>query len=210
MEDHIVHRSRDKATSCRLALILASAVAWMSPEAPAAALDVRTAVTVRVYHSAGLSSRLERRALAEAETVLRTARVDVRWERCSGPTLSPACDRPAGRSELVLQIVADKRQDSIMGTAVVLRGAGGVFATVYASQVARVAQQARSDVAVLLGRVAAHELGHLMMNTTAHSRRGLMRANWTPGEVRRNVAIDWAFTPEDLTAMRLGAPDFRP
>ena len=61
---------------------------------------------------------------------------------------------------------------------------------------------AGTDVAVLLGRVAAHELGHLMMHTTAHARRGLMRPNWTPYEVRRNRLADWEFTAEDVTAMR--------
>ena len=61
---------------------------------------------------------------------------------------------------------------------------------------------AGTDVAVLLGRVAAHELGHLMMHTTAHARRGLMRPNWTPDEVRRNHLADWEFTAEDVTSMR--------
>ena len=61
---------------------------------------------------------------------------------------------------------------------------------------------AGTDVAVLLGRVAAHELGHLMMDTSAHTRRGLMRPNWTPDEVRRNHFADWEFTAEDVTSMR--------
>jgi hypothetical protein len=55
---------------------------------------------------------------------------------------------------------------------------------------------------VLLGRVAAHELGHLMMRTSAHPRRGLMRPNWTPNEIRRNRQADWAFTAGDVAAMR--------
>lgn len=60
---------------------------------------------------------------------------------------------------------------------------------------------------MLLGRVVAHELGHLMMHTSSHAHRGLMRANWTPHEVRRNLAADWAFTADDIAAMSRPVPD---
>ena len=45
----------------------------------AATPDGRTVLTVRVYQTAGLSSAAERRALAEAGTVLRAGGIDVRW-----------------------------------------------------------------------------------------------------------------------------------
>jgi hypothetical protein len=89
-----------------------------------------------------------------------------------------------------------------LGEALVVRPAGGVLAAVNVHCVAWLATAARTDVAVLLGRVAAHELGHLMMRTPAHARRGLMRPHWTPDEVRRNRAADWAFTAGDVAAMR--------
>ena len=76
------------------------------------------------------------------------------------------------------------------------------------SCVERLAMSAGTDVAVLLGRVAAHELGHLIMLTPAHARRGLMRPNWTPYEVRRNRLADWEFTAEDVTAMRQPAAPY--
>jgi hypothetical protein len=41
----------------------------------------------------------------------------------------------------------------------------------------------------------------LMMRSSAHARRGLMRPNWTPDEVRRNDVVDWEFTAGDVTAM---------
>ena len=33
---------------------------------------------------------------------------------------------------------------------------------------------------VVLGRAVAHEIGHFLLNTAAHSRRGLMRARIDP------------------------------
>jgi hypothetical protein len=167
---------------------------------------------VRVYPPAGLPSALQTRALAEAEAVLLAALVDVRWQVCTRQGSSPACDQPPGPSEVLLVVRAGTACDDTgvtLGEAIGPR-AGGVLATVYADCVRRLATQTGTDVGVLLGRVAAHELGHLMMRNGAHARRGLMRRNWTREEVRRNRAADWAFTAADAAAMRWPAPDLPP
>ena len=192
-------------TTYSLALILACAAVWTSQTAVAATPVPRIALTVRVYHTANVPSELKKRALAEAETVLGAGRVDVRWQDCTGLNSSPTCDVPPGPSELLLVVrVGAGCQDTpaTLGEALVVRRAGGVLATVYVNCIAWLATAARTDVAVLLGRVVAHELAHLMMRTSAHARRGLMRPNWTPDEVRRNRAADWAFTAADVAAMR--------
>ena len=153
----------------------------------------------------GLPSALEQRVLTEAETVLRAGLEDVHWQVCTGLNASPTCDVPPGPSELLLVVregVPCHDTAATLGKALVVRRAGGVLATVHVNCVAWLATAARTDVAVLLGRVAAHELGHLMMRTSSHARRGLMRPNWTPDEVRRNRAADWAFTAADVAAMR--------
>src|SRR5688500_20188383 len=69
--------------SSALALILVCATVWTSPTVLTAAAFRRIALTVRVYETAGLPSEVERRALAEAETVLRAGLVDVRWQECT-------------------------------------------------------------------------------------------------------------------------------
>lgn len=197
-------------TTYWLALIFACAAAWTPATVLTAAGFPRTAITIRVYQTAGLPSALEQRALTEAEILLQDALVDVRWRKC-GLHDAPACAEPLGPSELLLQVVRQEtpRQatSATLGHAIVDRRAGGgVLATVYFDRIARLASVAGTDAAVLLGRVAAHELGHLMMRTHAHSHRGLMRPFWTPGEVRRNRAADWAFTARDVAAMRQRGP----
>ena len=204
-------RVRPTPNMYSLALILACAAVWTSPIALTATPVPRIALMVRVYQNAGLPSALEKRALAEAETVLRAGFVDVRWQECTGQNSSPTCDVPPGPSELLLVVRAGTScQDTsaTLGEAWVVRRAGGVLATVYVDCVARLATAAGTDVAVLLGRVAAHELGHLMMGTSAHARRGLMRRNWTPDEVRRNRVADWAFTARDVAVMRLPGTEY--
>jgi hypothetical protein len=198
-----------------VSLILAGAVAWTSPSAVTAAA-IRTTITVRVYQTAGLPPTLEQRALTEAETVLRAARVDARWENCTDLSRpSAACDAPAKPSEFFLRVLREgpTRQDtsSRLGDAIIGRRPGdGVLATVYFNHFARVAEVAETDVALLLGRVAAHELGNLLMHSSAHARRGLMRPNWTPHEVRRDLPADWTFTAGDVAAMRQPAPRCAP
>lgn len=189
----------------RPALILACAAVWTSSAAVTADAVPRIALTVRVYQIAGLPSALEQRALAEAETVLRAGLVEVHWQDCAGLDSSPTCDVPPEPSELLLVVrEGEPCQDvpATLGKAFVVHRAGGVLATVYVSCVESLATAAQTDVAVLLGRVAAHELGHLMMRSVVHARHGLMRPKWTPDEVRRNRAVDWTFTAEDVAAMR--------
>jgi hypothetical protein len=131
--------------------------------------------------------------------------VEVHWLECAGANRAPACAVPLGPSEFVLVIGTEGECPVVsaeLGKAVVLRRGGGVFATVHFGVVTCVAMITKADVAVLLGRVTAHELGHLMMHTPKHSPRGLMRKRWTLDEVRLNRPIDWAFTAADAAAMR--------
>ena len=187
-----------------LALIVAGVAAWMPPAALTAAGPAT--ITVRVYQTAGLTPTLEQRALEGAGAALRPALVEVRWRICTGPNRSTACDLRPGPSELSLRIVPQRspgwNASITLGTAFVAPLTGGVLATVYFDHVERLARATRTDVAVLLGRAAAHELGHLLMRTSAHPSCGLMRANWTQEELRGNRPPDWAFTGGDVVAMR--------
>jgi hypothetical protein len=48
----------------------------------------------------------------------------------------------------------------------------------------------------------AHEVGHLLMGTAAHSPRGLMRALWSEREIHRSVEADWEFSSHEALRMR--------
>lgn len=198
------------------ALILVGGFISMSPTLLTAADVSRTTVTVRVCQAAGLPSRVEQRALAEAKAVLRAARVEVRWRQCTCEDRDQAggSDAPPEPSELVLRMIrtgAHRQGMSVtLGDALVNRHTGaGVLATVYVHRVAWLADAADADSAVLLGRVTAHELGHLLMRTNVHARVGLMRRRWTLEEIQRNSALDWMFTAADVAAMRSQGRDVR-
>lgn len=149
IDTRIVHRLADRATSrrrarssvserafvrhpttCRLALILAGVAVCGWPTELTAVEAHRISITVRVYQTAGLSSTFEQRAFSEAETVLRAALVDVRWQQCGGPNRSSACQAPGGPSQLLLVVREGGpclETSATLGHALVVHGAGGLW-----------------------------------------------------------------------------------
>jgi hypothetical protein len=179
----------------------------------AAAHAVRAAVipgieiAVRVYDSAGLEPHVRQAALHEAASALAAAGMDVRWESCQRQQAS-ACAKPLKRDEFAVRIVRRQtdpghRGALPLGDAFVDAASGtGVLATIYLNRVEWLASAAEGDAATLLGRAIAHELGHLLLATTAHGETGLMRAVWSRDEIRRARRADWAFTDTEIAAMR--------
>jgi hypothetical protein len=77
-----------------------------------------------------------------------------------------------------------------------------VLATIYLDRVEWMAQQTGIDPRALLGWAIAHELGHLLMATSAHAANGLMRPIWLQSEIRRRHNADWTFRPTEIAAIR--------
>jgi hypothetical protein len=50
-----------------------------------------------------------------------------------------------------------------------------------------------------MGRVTAHEIGHLLLGTNSHTVSGLMQAKW---DLRRLHLTDWQFTSADAAKIR--------
>jgi hypothetical protein len=125
--------------------------------------------------------------------------------------------RPA-RDELVLRLVASApvRTKGVSAGAALRSGTGlplgdalvdtgtrsGVFATIYLDRVAMLAAAGSMDMRLLLGYAIAHEIGHLLIGSNAHSPTGLMRSMWKSGELKRYRTGDWMFTTEDIAAIR--------
>lgn len=163
-------------------------------------------VTVRVYETARLDPSVKTAALNLARTTLAAATVDVSWKPCAPGARGAACDRrPTG--ELVLRIVrstVEPDDGSLpLGDALVDTASGeAILATVYLDRVVRVAKAARIDMRVLLGYAIAHELGHLLLASSTHNSRGLMRPIWRNEELRSARSADWSFTAREIAAIR--------
>jgi FAD/FMN-containing dehydrogenase len=150
-------------------------------------------ITVRVVDNAGVPGHTLRDAAAVAQRIFRKAGVKTRWLRCSPPQESDGqdvgCTRAMVSAELRVDIEPRSMEKAIRkyfrmsasAFGAVLFGADGhptAFAYVLYGRIEEASLSSTPcSRAVLLGHVLAHEIGHLLLGS-AHSRLGLMSANW--------------------------------
>jgi hypothetical protein len=183
----------------RLFLALALTAIPLAAWAPfARAAIILNDVVVRVYDNTGLPSDIRRTSLTRAAEIFARAEVEIGWVHC------PArCGRAPGPDQLILRMTRSPAAAVGVGTSLIdpVQQAGRL-ATVYVDQVDAMARRANTDRVAILSRAIAHEIGHLLLGTTEHTRSGLMRGIWTAEELRRNHVEDWQFSPLQRTLLR--------
>jgi len=75
-------------------------------------------------------------------------------------------------------------------------------AGVYYDRVTSLSGGATASVPTLMGRVMAHEIGHILLGPGAHSRTGIMRAFWADRELSTAASREMAFTAEQSRRMK--------
>jgi hypothetical protein len=153
-------------------------------------------VAVTLIDKTQLPSDLRARAASEVEVIFAAAGVRLKWQVPSQPAVPVLA---AGRG-LTLMIVSNHdpvtaRNDCILGRAVAALSSGYVFY----NRIIDATADRPVDVAVVLARVMAHELGHLLLPARGHSSYGIMRGDldlgftnpdrFTADEVRRMHAV---------------------
>jgi hypothetical protein len=73
-------------------------------------------------------------------------------------------------------------------------------ANVYADRVPKMAYG--QEVGVILGRIMAHELGHLLLGKNEHSRAGVMRAEWLSDDRQSRTPALMLFLPGEAKRIR--------
>ena len=184
--------------------LLSSVFCLLFPGTAESAAPARVEVAARVYNTARVASPITDAALATATRLMTAGAIEVAWRNCDLPN---TCTTVPVR-EFVIRLVRS-RKTTTDGSPLVLGEASidvsqraGVLATIYVDRVEQMAGLSEADPASLLGRAIAHELGHLLLATNAHSSSGLMRAQWTSKEVRGNLAGDWILARKDAEAIR--------
>jgi hypothetical protein len=182
-----------------------------SDSTPGLAAQTDAHVQVRVYNAAVMSAADQAVALRAAATILTAAGIGTSWLPCGDLASDPTrrvCDTPLDPSELSVRLVKLPGTPSAhgelkLGYSLVDTSAGaGTLATIYADRVAWLAGETRADMPTLVGYAIAHEIGHLLLGTHAHSASGLMRAVWSRTELQRNDAADWLFGRSEAARMR--------
>ena len=201
----------------RHALSLAAVI--LLPLHASAAETLWTEIIVRVYDATGASADDHRASLRIAASIVSAASVELIWRHCNEPAARPGtpafdrrgdnpCELPLGPRELAVRIVRsrgvdDRSRELPLGDALInTRTGSGVLATIYIDRVDWMADITGIDRRTLLGRAIAHELGHLLMATSAHASYGLMRPVWSQTEIRRRHTNDWLFRAKEIAAIK--------
>jgi hypothetical protein len=74
--------------------------------------------------------------------------------------------------------------------------AGGTYASLFLEKVQDEAAEANVDWVVVLTYAAAHEIGHLLLGSGAHTPRGLMKAHWDRNDYLAMGQNHFHFSPE--------------
>ncbi len=187
-------------------------------------------VTVRLYNYANVKESTLSQAQAEAARILDASGIMTDWLRSPAGdgdgNQQQARRGPLGPTDLFLRVhtrssnIARADSPNSMGYALVPEGAstpriaGVMYQKVedllrlsrdtfsHDHQMTGGRLTAERSTSILLGHVIAHEIGHLLLGTSDHARRGLMQAGWNART--RAAALDHRlyFTDGESRQMR--------
>jgi hypothetical protein len=168
------------------------------------AAQTEAQVRVLVYAHARAPASVVDKAGIEAERIFRAAGIDLRWVSCTGHSEAVECHEGPARGQLVLHIVPTGKitSDSAYGEAFLADDGAGKYADIFFDRVAAAHREVDSDVSRLLGAVAAHEIGHLLLGLHSHSWVGIMAPMWDTKSLQQIEMGELFFTREQRLRMK--------
>ena len=169
--------------------------------APVSQANSRNTVLVRIVDIESMSPPLLFQARAVAESLLASAGVHVRWER--GHALQSQCATDDAGTTIALRFTEKAPAGTSQGAlaAAMPFAMDGIGIEIFLDRLRpMLGMVARPEI--LLGHVLAHEIGHKLLETNAHSSSGLMKAHWSRLDMVGMVFKPLEFTPEHAAQMR--------
>jgi hypothetical protein len=191
-------------TSCVLTIaVLAGMTLGVRAAAAPAGQAPPIALTIHFYNTSGIPAQNLQAARLATESILRDTGLEVVVRYCRR-SVAPgesgdACSEPLKPSELVVRIIDAPAFNTALhpdayGLAYVVPDINrGWLATVFSDRIDRAATRLGVDTGTLIGLVAAHEVGHLLLGSTYHAEGGLMRADWSDALLARE-SQGWRFS----------------
>ncbi len=180
-------RCAQRLLSAGLFIAFSSAAAWakdLPQESPG--------VTISVFNDSGISSEILKQAEKVSSQVFEESGIHVDWLNCPPADEAPggevACRQAAAFPQhLHLRIVRRSLslRDSILGISYLSSDGTGCQADIFYEGIEKLRHETFVDPAIILGHVAAHEVGHLLLGSNSHSQWGIMRAHWNMEELAR-------------------------
>jgi len=180
----VIDKTLRRWLSLVFALALPSSAAWSKE---IAVTEMR--VTIAVHNDAGISAGTLRGAEMEASRVFRQSGIEAKWLNCPLPADGPGdpaqCRTAEFPAHLQLRIARRSRNLSevTFGISYLSADGSGCYANLFYGRIEEMHERSRVNLASLLGDVAAHEIGHLLLGTNSHAANGIMRARWESEEL---------------------------
>lgn len=111
------------------------------------------------------------------------AGLSVQIKLCRGVGAAPCESQTGSTRSLLIRVVAggSKTKDSVLhpplGQSMADRE-GGTYSSLFLERVQDAAAEANVPWDIVLAYAAAHEVGHLLLGSEAHTARGVMKAHW--------------------------------
>ena len=157
-------------------------------------IQSQTRLTVRIYNYARVSEQTLDEAAKQAQRIYRQAGIETVWTECA-TTLEDASwhagYRNSTKSSTVAVNILPRRMakragfaGTVFGAAIPEAGVARIFFHRVRKLAARTSKHTtRVSVAVVLGHVMAHEVGHLLLGHNSHSLDGIMHVPWDQDEL---------------------------
>ena len=179
--------------------------------ASSAKAESRPRITVLLYNYAAVSPQTL--ASAERETAAIYGRMGIEVQWVDGPTVAHGATTgyrvAAGADRLEVRLLPHRMAERLdlraheVGRAMLTDdGAFGTVADLYTDRLTELIAGRNWAFGLILGNLAAHELGHLLLGPGAHAPSGVMRTGWGETDVRRALQRQMSFTPRQAEQIR--------
>lgn len=160
----------------------------------------RPVLIVHVDDRAGVPPRELAAAKVVVERTFRAAGVAIAWAEGRFPVSlrEPRTHLPRGRHLAVMLLNSSESSTrGAVGCALGFAAPRHSLAYAFYNRIVEASRTRPVDVTVVLARVIAHEIGHVLLPPHSHARYGIMRADLDPG-----VSNPDRFTAEQARAIR--------
>jgi hypothetical protein len=157
-------------------------------------------ITIRVLNPARVPAKTLQKAEQVATAILDAAGVGITWLECP-------CLPYLGPNEFWLHVLEGRppgMHGDATGFAVLMHGRdrGASYAAVIWPAVEEAAAGLDSQVSQVLGATVAHEIGHILLASKAHTRSGIMCSRFRSADMRMAASGQLRFTPEQARRMQ--------